>query len=94
LEKRVLREEIGVRGRTDCRILREVGAGAKVVETCRKYGISEPTFYAWRAKYGGMDVNELRRLKELEDENAKLKRMYAELALVHNALQDVVDRKP
>lgn len=75
------------------RILREVAAGAKILETCRKYGISEPTYYTWRSKFGGMDVNQLRRLKELEAENAKLKRMYAELALVHNALQDVVDRK-
>ena len=75
------------------RILREVGAGAKVIETCRKYGISEPTFYAWRAKFGGMDVNQLRRLKELEAENAKLKRMYADLALENAAIKDVLSRK-
>ncbi len=76
------------------RILKEVEAGAKVLETCRKHGMSEPTYYAWKAKYVGMDVSQLRRLKDLEGENAKLKKMYAELALVHNALQDVISKKP
>lgn len=64
------------------RILKEVEAGAKVAETCRKHGISDPTYYAWKAKYAGMDVSQLRQLKELQAENAKLKKMYAELALV------------
>ena len=75
------------------RILKEVEAGAKVLETCRKHGISEPTYYAWKSKYAGMDVSQLRQLKELQAENAKLKKMYAELALVHHALQDVVSKK-
>lgn len=75
------------------RILKEVEAGAKVAETCRKHRISEPTYYAWKSKYAGMDVPQLRRLKDLEGENAKLKKMYAELALVHHALQDVVSKK-
>ncbi len=61
-------------------ILKEVELGAKVAETCRKHGISEPTYYKWKSKYGGLEASELRRVKELEAENAKLKRMYAELA--------------
>ena len=75
------------------RILKEVEAGAKVSETIRKHGISEPTYYAWKSKYAGMEVGQLRRLKDLEAENAKLKRMYADLALTHHALQDVVAKK-
>ncbi len=75
------------------RILKEVEAGAKVAETCRRHGISDATYYNWKARYAGMDVSQLRRLKELEAENAKLKRMYAELALTHHALQDVVAKK-
>ncbi len=75
------------------RILKEVEAGAKVAETCRKHGISEPTYYNWKARYAGMDVSQLRRLKDLEAENAKLKRMYADLALTHHALQDVIAKK-
>jgi putative transposase len=71
-------------------VLRQVEMGAKVLDVCRKHGISDATFYNWKARYGGMDVSQLRRLKELEGENAKLKKMYAELALVHHALQDVV----
>ena len=74
-------------------VLRQVEMGAKVLEVCRKHGISDATFYNWKARYGGMDVSPLRRLKELEGENAKLKKMYAELALVHHALQDVVAKK-
>lgn len=75
------------------RILKEVEAGAKVGETCRKYGISEPTYYAWKNKYAGMDVSQLRHLKDVEVELARLKRMYAELALEHHALKDVLSRK-
>ncbi len=59
-------------------MLREQEAGAVVAELCRKHGMSSATFYAWKAKYGGMDVSEARRLKALEDENAKLKRLYAD----------------
>jgi putative transposase len=74
-------------------VLRQVEMGAKVLDVCRKNGISDATFYNWKARYGGMDVSQLRRLKELEGENSKLKKMYAELALVHHALQDVVTKK-
>ena len=74
-------------------VLRQVEMGAKVLDVCRKHGISDATFYNWKARYGGMEVSQLRRLKELEGENAKLKKMYAELALVHHALQDVVAKK-
>jgi putative transposase len=75
------------------RILKEVDAGAKVGETARKYGISEATYYAWKSKYAGMEVSQLRRLRELEAENAKLKKMYADLALDHHALKDVLSKK-
>jgi putative transposase len=75
------------------RILKEVEAGAKVNETCRKHGISEPTYYVWKNKYAGMDVSQLRHLKDVEVELARLKRMYAELALEHHALKDVLSRK-
>ena len=75
-------------------MLREAEAGAKVPELCRRNGISEATYYNWKARYGGMDVSQLRRLKELETENARLKRMYADLSLTHHALQEVVAKKP
>jgi putative transposase len=74
-------------------ILREVEAGAKVGETCRKYGISDACYYQWKSKYAGMDVPQLAKMRELEQENARLKKMYAELALVHNAFQDAVAKK-
>ena len=65
----------------------------KVSEICREHGISIPTFHNWKSKYTGMDVNQLKKLKELEQENARLKKMYAELSLVHNALKDAVEKK-
>jgi putative transposase len=68
-------------------------AGVPVAVLLRKHGISRPTYYQWKAKYGGASVPELRRLKELEQENAKLKRMYAELALENAAIKDVLSRK-
>ena len=71
-------------------VLREAEAGAKVPELCRRNGISEATYYNCKARYGGMDVSQLRRLKALEAENARLKRMYADLSLTHHALQEVV----
>ena len=74
-------------------LLKEVELGAKVGETCRKYGISEPTYYKWKSAYGGMDVSQLKQLRELQVENSRLMKMYAELALVHNALQDIVAKK-
>ena len=74
-------------------VLRQAEAGVKVSELVRKLGVSEATFYNWKAKYGGLDASQLRRLKELESENAKLKKMYAELSLTHHALQDAVEKK-
>jgi len=74
-------------------ILKEVELGAKVGETCRKYGISDATYYKWKSAYAGMAVSQLKQLRDLQTENARLKKMYAELAMVHNALQDVVSRK-
>jgi putative transposase len=73
--------------------LKKVELGAKVGETCRKHGISEPTHYEWKTQYSGMTVSHPSQLREQQDENAKLKRMYADLALMHHALKDVVDRK-
>jgi len=75
------------------RILKEVEAGAKVAETCRKYGIAEATYYKWKTKFAGLEVSQLRRMKDLEAENTKLKRMYAELSLEHHALKDVMSKK-
>ena len=74
-------------------ILQEGAAGLPIVELLRKHGISRPTFYLWRQKYGGAGVPELQKLKALEAENARLKRMYADLALQHAAIQDVLSRK-
>ena len=74
-------------------ILREGDAGTKVAELCRKHGMSDVTYYKWKAKYAGMDVSQLRRLKDLESENNRLKRMYADLSLTHHALQDAVEKK-
>ena len=70
-------------------ILKEVELGAKVGETCRKHGISEPTYYKWLAKYGGMQVSEAQRLRELESENAKLKKLLAEAHMDIHALKSV-----
>ena len=74
-------------------ILREQEAGVPVADLCRKHGLSSPTFYKWKAKYGGLDVSEARRLKALEDENAKLKRMLAEAMLDNVALEDLLGKK-
>jgi putative transposase len=71
-------------------ILKKQEAGMKVSDISREYNISDATFYNWKAKYGGMDVNELKRVKQLEQENAQLKKMYAELSLVHEALKDAI----
>jgi len=74
-------------------ILKQQDAGAKVMDICREHGISDATFYNWKAKYGGMAPSQLKKLKELEEENARLKRMYADLSLVHHALKDAVEKK-
>ena len=67
--------------------------GRQVKEICREYGISDATYYNWKSKYGGMDASDIRKLKELEDENRRLKQMYANLSLEHEALKDVVTKK-
>lgn len=74
-------------------VLQRHERGEKVSTLCREIGISDATFYAWKAKYGGLSANELKRIKDLESENARLKRMYAELSLVHEALKDAVAKK-
>lgn len=74
-------------------VLKQWEAGVKPAELVRKHGISEATLYNWKARYGGLDVSQLRKLKELEGENNRLKKMYAELSLAHHALQDAVEKK-
>ena len=74
-------------------ILREQEAGVPVADLCRKHGLSSPTFYKWKAKFGGLEVSEARRLKALEDENAKLKRMLADAMLDNVALKDLLGKK-
>ena len=74
-------------------ILREQEAGAKTADVCRKHGISSATFYKFKAKYGGMDVSDARRLKTLEDENARLKKLLAEQMLDNAILKDVAAKK-
>jgi putative transposase len=74
-------------------ILNEAEAGLPVKDVCRKHGISSACYYQWKAKYGGLGASELKRLKELEAENAKLKRMYAEMALENNAMKSLIEKK-
>lgn len=74
-------------------ILREQEAGAKTAELCRRHGISSATFYAWKARFGGMEVSDAKRLKALEEENARLKRLLAESMLDQAALKDLLSRK-
>ncbi len=73
--------------------LKQAELGTPVAEVCRKMGISDATFYNWRRKYGGLSPSELRRLKQLEEENAKLKRLVADLSLDKAMLQDVLSKK-
>jgi putative transposase len=74
-------------------ILKEADAGMPVNEVWRKHGISSATFYKWKAKYGGLEAADLKRMRELETENAKLKRMYANLALENQAMKDIIEGK-
>ena len=74
-------------------VLREQEAGMKVSDLCRKHGISEPTFYAWKSKFGGMSVPDARRLKQLEEENTRLKKLLAEAMLDNAVLKDITARK-
>ena len=75
------------------RILKEVEAGRVVNEVCREYGLSNATYYKWKSKYGGMEASDIRRLKELEEENRRLKQMYADLSLENRALKGVIEKK-
>ena len=74
-------------------ILKEADAGAKVPDVCRQHGISNATYYKWRSKYAGMEASDLKRNKELENENAQLKRMFAEMALENAAMKDLIAKK-
>lgn len=75
------------------RALKEVDAGAKATDVCRRLGITEQTFYRWKAKFGGMDVSDARRLKQLEDENNRLKKLLADQMLDNQALKLVLSKK-
>ena len=74
-------------------VLREHELGAKTADLCRKHGISEATFYNWKSKFGGMDISEARRLKQLEGENARLKKLLADSMLDNAALKDLLSKK-
>jgi putative transposase len=75
------------------RVLREAESGDTVAEICRKHGISQQTFYLWKKKYAGLGLNELRELRQLREENAKLKRLVADLSLDRHILQEIVAKK-
>lgn len=74
-------------------ILKAVEAGRLVKDVCREYGISEPTYYKWKSKYGGMEASDVKRMKDLEEENRRLKQMYANLSLEHTILKDIIEKK-
>jgi putative transposase len=75
------------------RVLREAESGDSVVEVCRKHGVSQQTFYLWKKKYAGLGLSELRELRQLRDENSKLKRLVADLSLDRHVLQEIVAKK-
>ena len=75
------------------KILKEAEAGVSVDDLTRQHGFSRATYYKWKAKYSGMDVSELKRLKALEEENRRLKQMYADLSLEHEVLKDIIEKK-
>ena len=75
------------------KVLREVEGGRMIKDVCREYGICEATYHNWKQKYGGMAASDVKKLKELEDENRRLKRMYADLSLQNEALKDVIEKK-
>lgn len=74
-------------------LLKSVEAGGLVKDVCREHGISDATYYNWKAKYGGMEASDIKRLKSLEEENRRLKQMYANLSLENIALKDVIEKK-
>ena len=86
MKKRFTEEQIAL-------ALRQAESGVTVGEICRKLGVSEPTFYRWKKMYGGMGVPEIRRIKELEEENRRLKQLVADLSLDRHMLQDVLSKK-
>ena len=75
------------------KILKEVESGRLVKDVCREHGISDTTYYNWKSKYGGMEASDIKRLKEVEDENRKLKQMFADLSLENRALKDIIEKK-
>jgi putative transposase len=81
---------------TETQIVKAIKAhesGRKAEDICRELGVSTVTFYKWKQRYGGMEASDVKRLKELEEENSRLKKMYANLSLVHEALKDAVEKK-
>jgi putative transposase len=74
-------------------ILKEADAGMKVADVCRNHGISQPTYYNWKSRYGGLGISELKRIREIEAEHSKLKRMYADLAMENDALKELIEKK-
>ena len=75
------------------KILKATEGGRAVTDICREHGISSATYYKWKSKYGGMEASDIRRMKELEAENARLKQMFAELSLENKVLKDVIEKK-
>lgn len=75
------------------KVLKEVEGGRSIKDVCRENAISDTTYYNWKAKYGGMEVSDIKRLKELEEENRRLKQMYADLSLEHKVLKDIIEKK-
>jgi putative transposase len=74
-------------------VLKEADGGTPVKEVCRQHGISDATYYKWKSKYGGMEASDLKRVKELEAENARLKRLFADMALENAAMKDLIAKK-
>ena len=74
-------------------VLKEIEDGASVVETLREKGVSKDTYYKWKRKYSGLESGDIKKLRDLEKENTKLKKMYAEMALMNEALKDVIEKK-
>ncbi len=75
------------------KVLKQVEGGRTVTDVCREQGVSQGTYYNWKAKYGGMEASDIKRLKDLESENRKLKQMYANLSLEHEVLKDIIEKK-
>lgn len=74
-------------------ILKQYDQGASAADLCREHGISAATLYNWKSKYGGLEASQLKRIKELEEENSKLKRMFADVSIQRNALKDLIEKK-